>query len=204
MVAEPTAQYGLVARTRKAVARSASQLSQATTGLECHHEQEGRAFAENAASLTRAINSDPNAVFSDGRLYSWHSMRIEGIASELRSHRDQLLGRLLLLRGTLADLLIEAQSLLPENAMLAADVESGLLEQPPKPIAGIELTLADHLRILHETLIWTQRVGSGLTLQGLGPCYALLVVIEHPSTEAIELHDKLDETYRDLLRFITR
>jgi hypothetical protein len=83
-------------------------------------------------------------------------------------------------------------------------LSGGPLERAPKPIAGVELTLADNLRILHETLTWTQRVGRGLALQALGPCYALRVVIEHPATEATELHGKLDETYRDLLRFITR
>jgi hypothetical protein len=131
-VAELTARYGLVARTRKAVARSASELSQGITGLERHHEQEAQAFAENAASFTRGINSNPTAVFSDGQLYSWHNMRIEGIASELRSHRDQLLGRLLALRAPLADLLVEAQSLLPENAMLHADVERGATRAGPE------------------------------------------------------------------------
>ena len=201
-MAEPTAVYGLTARTRKAAARSASELSQAITGLERHHDQEGQAFAENAGSFTRAINSDPNAAFSDGRLYSWHNMRIEGIASELRSSRHQLLHRLLALRAPLADILVEAQSLLPENAMLHADVEAGPLEQPPKPLAGIDLTLPDQLRILHETLTWTQRVARGLALQALGPCYALLVVIEHPSPEAMELHGKLEETHKELLRFI--
>lgn len=165
---EETATYGLVPRSRKAAARSASELSQVITGLESHHAQEAHAFAENAGSLTRAINSDPDAIFADGQLYSWHNMRIEGIASELRSARDTILQHLLALRAPLADILVEAQSLLPENAMFSADVEPGALETPPKPIAGIELTLSDRLRILLDTLGWTQRVARSLALHAIG------------------------------------
>jgi hypothetical protein len=201
-LAEPTSIYGLVARNRKAAARSASELSQAITGLERHHEQERQAFAENAALLTQAINADPNAIFSDGRLYSWHNMRIEGIASEFRSDCHKLLQRLLALRSPLADILIEAQSLLPDSAMLYADVEPGALETPPKPITDIDLILPDRLRVLHDTLAWSQRVARSLAVHALGPCYALLVLIEHPSSEAMELHGKLDETQTELLSFI--
>ncbi len=203
-VTEPTPTYGLVARSRKAAARSASELSQAINGLERHHALEGQAFAENAGSLTRAINTDPDAVFADGQLYSWHNMRIEGIASELRSHRDKVLQSLLALRSALADILVEAHSLLPENAMFYADVEPGGQQEPPKPITGIDLTLAEELRILHDTLDWTQRVARGIALHALGPCYALFVLIEHPSDEATALHTKLEEAQAALLTFIVR
>lgn len=201
---EETATYGLVPRSRKAAACSASELSQVITGLESHHAQEAHAFAENAGSLTRAINSDPDAIFADGQLYSWHNMRIEGIASELRSDRDTILQHLLALRAPLADILVEAQSLLPENAMFSADVEPGALETPPKPIAGIELTLSDRLRILLDTLGWTQRVARSLALHAIGPCYALFVLIEHPSAAATDLHGKLDEVRTELVSFILR
>jgi hypothetical protein len=201
---EPTPVYGLVQQTRKPAVRSASELSQAVTALEHHHAEEAQAFAENAGSLTGAINADPNALFSDGQTYAWHNMRLEGIASELRSDRHALLEQLLPLREPFAAIVVEGQSLLPENALFAVDVEPGPLEPAPKPIMGLELTLPEELNVLHETLQWSQRNSRALALSAIGPCYGLFVVIEAPSSKAMGLHHKLDALRKALLKFVLR
>lgn len=199
---EPTPVYGLVTSTRKPAARSASDMSRAITTLEGHHELEESALHERAGSFARAIDADPSAVFTDGQRYSWHNMRISDIAARLRSDRDQLLQLLLPLRTPLADILVEAQSLLPENVVFAADVEPRPLEPPPKVLTGVDLTLPEELRVLHETLRWAQRLGRDIALGALGPCYALARLIEYPTTPATMLHDDLEQAHTQLQKFV--
>ncbi len=144
---DPTPKYGITRRTRKPIAIAASQLSQAITALERHQGDEQAAFAEAVGRLAVAVESLP-ADSPERANYAQHMTRLEGIASELRSDRGGLVDLLVPLRAPLADLLVDAQSLLPGNAELHADVEPNVTEPAPKPLLGVDLTVVERLRIV--------------------------------------------------------
>lgn len=198
-----TAGYGIAVLTRKPLAIAASDLSQAINGLDLHHTEEKRAFAEAVGHLAMAGDAAPDASLQ-GQPFSEHTARLEGIASDLRLRRHELLERLRPLREPLAEVLLEGQSLLPDEAMLHAHVEPGPLEPAPEPLVGIELTIEQRLNVLLQTLTWTRTVSRRLAVLALGPCYSLSKLIEYPTEAAMALRAELEEAYRNLQQFVLR
>jgi hypothetical protein len=126
------------------------------------------------------------------------------MAAELRSDREQLLGRLVILRDPLLDVISEAQSLLCDPAASVRHVEPPALTPAPQATLGLQSELHQQLGLLVDTLKWTQDVGRSIAVEALGPCYLLSVVIGHPTPQARTLRAKLETARDHLTRFIQR
>ncbi len=202
-MAEPTPNYGITDRTRKPVEIACAELSQAINAMSSHHAEELEALKKAAAALA-ADSAATSTKFLDDRPISDHLARLEGIASDLRLARYSLLQHLEPLRDPVLDALEEAHSLLPEKALKVNDVRPRPLPPAPKPILGLELSPVERLKILLDTLEWSQGMSRHIAVQALGPCYLLSKVIEHPAPEAMAFRASLDEARDGLKVFMQR
>jgi hypothetical protein len=173
-----TPMYGITPRLREPVDRACGDLARAVDALSVHHASE--AHAASNAGLDAMACAD--------------SVRLSRIAADLRWDREDLL----------ADVVAEAHSLLADNAPRAKHVEPHPLIPPPRPVVGLDLTEAEGVEVIRETVKWTQSVSRWLAVEALGPCYTLSVVIEHATPEAARLRRNLQEARDHLKRFVQR
>ena len=199
---EPTAEFGVTEPSRKAITRATSELLSAIAGLREHHRDEGQALPSAAGDVVRAREPATGVADHD---WTQEAARLEEIAADLRSRRHYLLGRFETVWDPLVDLAAEAHSLLPAEA-LRPYPSPRQMEPAPEPIKGIEagLTLVEWVRILALTVAWSTKWTEILVADALGPCYALSVLIEHPTPEARGLRTQLEESRDALKRLLLR
>jgi hypothetical protein len=152
-VTDRSPKYGLTEETLKPVTIACNDLSQAINALDRHHAEEGDAFEGNLAAATATLVGHSE---SEGARAANPIGAIETAATRLRTRRQAALAPMLAMREQLVDVLLEAHSVLPGDAVMSAHVEPGAMQEPPRPISGVRLDPGSSLRLLSQTYAWTR------------------------------------------------
>lgn len=176
------------------------ELSRAIDTLDAHHRRE-RSVVDDA--LER-LDAEAWAGDADTRRFvESQARRLKLAVTDLRTNRGALLEALLPLRGPLVDLLFEAQSTLPDQALFAPHVEADPMDGPSSPDPS-ESKLSHRLAAVRQATDWNRHVSHDLAVEALGPAYLLAHLVEHPEPPARALRGALRSALDRLVDFVTR